>query len=136
MPAKRYRGRLTAEERKELDTQVNTGTGSARLLRSHVSANESNAYNSLHSFYEVARITHSRGEYRRGRASANAIESMWALVKRTYIGTHRWWGRKHTQRYLDAVSFRQNVMPGRHVATLLHAGMEPVALLPYKVLVQ
>ena len=33
MPAKRFRVRLTAEERKELDTQVNTGTGSGRLLR-------------------------------------------------------------------------------------------------------
>ena len=33
MPAKRYRVRLTAEERKELDGQVNTGTGSARRLR-------------------------------------------------------------------------------------------------------
>ena len=33
MPAKRYRVRLTAEERKELDPQVNTGTGSARRLR-------------------------------------------------------------------------------------------------------
>ena len=33
MPAKRYRVRLTEEERKELDGQVNTGTGSARRLR-------------------------------------------------------------------------------------------------------
>ena len=33
MPAKRYRVRMTEEERKELDGQVNTGTGSARRLR-------------------------------------------------------------------------------------------------------
>ena len=33
MPAKRYRVRLTAEEREELETQVNTGTGSGRRLR-------------------------------------------------------------------------------------------------------
>ncbi len=31
MPAKRYRVRLTAEERKELNGQVNTGTGSGRI---------------------------------------------------------------------------------------------------------
>ena len=36
MPAKRYRVRLTAEERKELDGQVNTGTGSARRLRARI----------------------------------------------------------------------------------------------------
>ncbi len=33
MPAKRYRVRLTAEERKELETRVNTGTGSGRVSR-------------------------------------------------------------------------------------------------------
>ena len=33
MPAKRYRVSLTSEERKELDTQVNTGTGSGRRSR-------------------------------------------------------------------------------------------------------
>lgn len=33
MPEKRYRVRLTAEERKELDREVNTGTGSAQRLR-------------------------------------------------------------------------------------------------------
>ena len=33
MPAKRYRVRLTEEERTQLDAQVNTGAGSARRLR-------------------------------------------------------------------------------------------------------
>ena len=33
MPAKRYRVRLTEEERKELDGQVNTGTGSSATLK-------------------------------------------------------------------------------------------------------
>ena len=33
MPAKRYRVRLTPAERKELDREVNTGTGSAQRLR-------------------------------------------------------------------------------------------------------
>ena len=32
MPAKRYRVRLTEEERTELDAQVNTGAGSANAL--------------------------------------------------------------------------------------------------------
>ena len=33
MPEKRYRVRLTPQERKELDKEVNTGTGSAQRLR-------------------------------------------------------------------------------------------------------
>ena len=101
-------------------------------LGSHVSVDESHAYNSLAPFYHVGRIVHGRGEYRRGNITTNAIESIWALVKRTYIGTHHWWSWKHTQRYLDGISFRQNSKSGEHVAALLGAGMERSAMLPYK----
>lgn len=104
-------------------------------LGSRISADESHAYNSLTPFYDVGRINHGRGEYRRGSVTTNSIESIWALVKRTYIGTHHWWSWKHTQRYLDGVSFRQNAEPGEHVDALLNAGMERAAALPYKELV-
>ena len=101
-------------------------------LGSHISADESRAYNALDAFYLVGRINHSRGEYRRGTISTNAIESIWALVKRTYIGTHHWWTRKHTQKYLDGCSFRVNFAWGDHVDELLHIGMNPAAVLPYR----
>ena len=104
-------------------------------LGSHVSADESHAYNALAPFYNVGRINHGRGEYRRGSITTNAIESAWALVKRTYVGTHHWWSLKHTQRYLDDCSFRQNLEPGEHTDTLLDVGMSPKAALPYKKLV-
>ena len=104
-------------------------------LGTHVSADESHAYNALTPFYDVGRINHGRGEYRRGRVTTNAIESAWALVKRTYVGTHHWWSLKHTQRYLDGCAFRQNLEPGEHADTLLDVGMRPKAALPYKELV-
>ena len=104
-------------------------------LGTHVSADESRAYNALHPFYEVGRISHSAGEYRKGDITTNGIESIWALVKRTYIGTHHWWSRKHTQRYLDGCTFRQNVGIGEHVEALLDAGMERAAALSYKELI-
>jgi transposase-like protein len=104
-------------------------------LGTHISADESHAYNSLTPFYEVGRINHGRGEYRRGIVTTNSIESVWALVKRTYIGTHHWWSRKHTQLYLDACSFRRNVVSGEHTGVLLEAGMDPSAALPYKELI-
>ena len=104
-------------------------------LGSHISADESRAYNALDAFYLVGRINHGRGEYRRGTTSTNAIESIWALVKRTYIGTHHWWTRKHTQKYLDGCSFRVNAAWGDHVDELLTIGMNPGAVLPYRGLI-
>ena len=104
-------------------------------LGSRVSTDESRAYSSLTHFYEVGHINHSRGEYRRGSVSTNAIESIWALVKRTYIGTHHWWSRKHTQRYLDGCSFRRNFASGQHIGALLAVGMRPRAALPYRELI-
>lgn len=104
-------------------------------LGSHVSADESHAYNELEPFYDVGRINHGAGEYRRGNVTTNGIESAWAQVKRTYIGTHHWWSKKHSQRYLDGVSFRRNVADGGHVSALLDAGMARDAALPYKELV-
>ena len=102
-------------------------------LGSHISADESTAYNSLAPFYNVERINHSRKEYKRGRASTNAIESTWAIVKRTYMGTHHWWSIKHTQRYLDGCTFRTNLEHGDHVDTLLALGMKQEAALSYQV---
>ncbi len=101
-------------------------------LGANISADESRAYNALDDFYHVGRINHSRGEYRRGDVTTNSVESLWALVKRTYVGTHHWWSKKHTQRYLDGCTFRLNVSSGEHVLELLACGLNPDAVLPYK----
>ena len=101
-------------------------------LGSHINADESRSYNSLGSFYGMGRVNLGVGEYVRNGVTTNGIESIWALVKRTYIGTHHWWSLKHTQRYLDGCAFRQNVEKGEHAATLLSIGMSPLAALPYR----
>ena len=82
------------------------------VLGSHLNADENRSYNSLDSFYRLGRVNHGVGEYVRDGVTTNGIESIWALVKRTYIGTHHWWSLKHTQRYLDGCAFRQNVEKG------------------------
>ena len=105
-------------------------------LGSEISADESRAYNALGDFYDVGRINHSAGEYSRDRISTNQIEGFWSRVKRTYVGTHHWWSRKHTQLYLNGCTFRANVGRGDDAVTLLANGMSRDAMLPYKELTE
>ncbi|MGH6851543.1 MAG: IS1595 family transposase [Methylocella sp.] len=53
-------------------------------------------------------INHNRGEYVRGNAHTNSIESVWALLKRQITGTHHWISAKHMQKYVDEMSWRLN----------------------------
>lgn len=73
-----------------------------------VHADENRAYGVLRDDYEVQQINHSAEEYERDGVHTNSIESLWALVKRVYIGIHHHWSEKHMQRYLDACVFRIN----------------------------
>ena len=105
-------------------------------LGSAISADESHAYNALGDFYDVGRINHSAGEYSRDGISTNQIEGYWSRVKRTFIGTHHWWSRKHTQLYLNGCTFRENIGRGDEAETLLSRGMSRNAILTYKELTE
>lgn len=50
--------------------------------------------------YKHESINHSVGEYVRGRAHTNGIESFWALLKRGYFGIFHHFSWKHLHRYL------------------------------------
>jgi len=53
-------------------------------------------------------VAHSIGEYVRGQAHTNGIESFWALLKRGYIGTFHWMSEKHLHRYVNEFAVRHN----------------------------
>jgi transposase-like protein len=53
-------------------------------------------------------VNHGAGEYQRGFASTNCIESVWALLKRSIYGTWHQVSVKHLNRYVGEVSFRLN----------------------------
>ena len=59
--------------------------------------------------YEHEAVTHSVGEYVRGQAHTNGIESFWALLKRGYQGTYHQMSKKHLQRYVTEFAGRHNV---------------------------
>ena len=54
-------------------------------------------------------VRHSVGEYVRGQAHTNGMESFWATLKRAYKGTYHRLSAKHLQRYVDEFAARHNI---------------------------
>ena len=59
-------------------------------------------------FFTHATVNHFYGEYRRGLASTNSIESVWAVLKRGIKGVYHHTSKKHLHRYVDEFTFRLN----------------------------
>lgn len=59
-------------------------------------------------FYRHETVNHSLGEYARGAASTNSIESVWAVLKRGLHGVYHHASKKHLARYVDEFTWRLN----------------------------
>jgi transposase-like protein len=59
-------------------------------------------------FFRHEAVNHSAGEYARGVASTNSIESVWAVLKRGVYGVYHHISPKHTGRYTDEFAWRLN----------------------------
>jgi transposase-like protein len=80
-------------------------------------------------------VNHSRGEYVRGGAHTNSIESVWALLKRQIVGIHHWVSPKHLDAYVSEMAFRfkrRDETCGERMNSMLGQIEGP---LPYKVLI-
>jgi transposase-like protein len=53
-------------------------------------------------------VNHGNGEFRRGNASTNTVESYFALLKRGVHGAFHHVSKRHLHRYCDEFSFRWN----------------------------
>ena len=74
-----------------------------------VFTDEHKGYNALiNSEFEHGTVNHSVKEYVRGMASTNGIESVWAVLKRSIIGTYHHVSLKHLHRYVNEAAFRLN----------------------------
>lgn len=65
--------------------------------------------------YQHGTVRHSVGEYVKGQAHTNGIESFWALLKRGYHGIYHHMSAKHLGRYVGEFAGRQNM---RHNDTI------------------
>ena len=74
-----------------------------------VYTDESKAYNALAAWFDHEAVNHSVGEYVRGQAHCNGMESFWSMLKRGYHGTYHKMSQKHLERYINEFSGRHNV---------------------------
>ena len=61
--------------------------------------------------YRHEAVDHASGEYVRDGVTTNAVESLWALSRRQYRGTHHWMSPKHLPRYVGELAARHNMRP-------------------------
>ncbi len=71
-----------------------------------VFSDESTVYSGLPHAHET--VTHSVGEYVRGMAHTNGIESFWAMLKRAHEGTFHKMSPKHLNRYVQEFAGKHN----------------------------
>jgi len=92
-------------------------------------------YQRLEGYPQHEIVNHQKGEYKRGEAHTNTIESVWALLKRQIVGTHHWVSPKHLEKYVQEMTWRLN-RRSLTPADRMNALFECVAgALPYKVLI-
>ena len=73
---------------------------------SQVYTDDATAYHGIP--YPHESVKHSVGEYVRGRAHTNGIESFWSMMKRGYVGTYHHMSEKHLDRYAGELAGRHN----------------------------
>ena len=74
-----------------------------------VFTDESKAYSPLGARFDHEAVNHSAGEYVRGNAHTQWIESFWAMLKRGHKGIYHQMSPKHLDRYVAEFAGRHNV---------------------------
>lgn len=74
--------------------------------RAQVYSDESKVYDKI---LNREAVNHTGGEYVRGAAHTNGIESFWSLFKRGYVGTYHRMSPKHLHRYVAEFTGRHNI---------------------------
>ena len=83
-----------------------------------VYTDDTGAYKGMPNPHEA--VKHSVGEYVRGMAHTNGMESFWSMLKRGYMGVYHRMSPKHLQRYVNEFAGRQNVREMDTLAQMQH----------------
>ena len=96
---------------------------------SRLFTDEATAYSGLDGlFFQQESVNHSAGEFVRGMAHTNGIESVWAVLKRGLTGVYHHASVKHLGRYVDEFAFRLNEgNVARHTLDRLNSFVDAVA---------
>ena len=78
-------------------------------VTAHVYTDDATAYTGMGRRHDT--VQHSTGEYVRGQAHTNGIESFWALLDRGIMGTFHHVSPKHLDRYVTEFAGRHNNRP-------------------------
>jgi len=65
-------------------------------------------YKAVGKEYRHETVNHSKGEYVRGNAYTNGVESAWSLFNRSIVGSYHHIDTKHMDAYLDEFEWRFN----------------------------
>lgn len=116
----------------ESNIMENVATGSKVMTDDFLS------YARIGKMFEHKTVAHGQGEYVKGEAHTNSIESFWALFKRGYHGIYHHMSKKHMQKYVDEFTFRFNRRQGNMQSTFADvvARVSESVQLPYKTLTQ
>jgi hypothetical protein len=69
---------------------------------------DADQYRHMHRDFDHEIVNHGAGEYVRGEAHTNTIESYFAVLKRGITGTYHHVSQQHLKRYLAEFDFRHN----------------------------
>ena len=100
-------GQVVAKVVKNTDTATLQGIIKKSVAPgSSIATDEHAAYRGLPFTHKV--VCHSAKKWVDDWAHTNGIESVWAVLKRMFYGTHHWWSVEKMQFYIDECTFRQN----------------------------
>ena len=92
----------------------------------------------LHAYRNIPKrdheaIAHNIGEYVKGRAHTNGIESFWASLRRAHMGTFHKFSPKHLQRYVNEFEAKNNIRDMDTIDQMRHVVRQmPMKRLTYK----
>ncbi len=76
--------------------------------RTKLMTDDAGQYRHMHRDFTHAAVNHGIGEYVRGEAHTNTVESYFAILKRGISGTYHHVSQQHLKRYLAEFDFRYN----------------------------